>query len=79
MRTFKALFNKMSNALNDEERGEIAVPFNPFKKYKMPQVPVTEKRALTIEQIRKIRDVELTRKRDIMARDVFMLSFILPE
>jgi integrase len=77
MRTFKALFNKMINALNDEERGEIVIPFNPFKKYKMPQVPVTEKRALTIEQIRTIRDVKLSLKRDILARDVFMLSFYL--
>jgi integrase len=67
----------MTEALNDEERGEIVIPFNPFKKYKLPQIPVTEKRALTIEQIRAIRDVKLTLKRDIMARDVFMLSFYL--
>lgn len=83
MRTFKALFNRMRDDYNDEERGEIEIPFNPFKKYKAPRVPYVEKRALTIEQVRAIRELpdfpvnpssHVDHRRENISRDVFMLS-----
>ena len=77
LRTFRALFYAMRERYNDEEKGDIRIPHNPFKKFKIPATPITQKRALSIEQIRIIRDLPLKRKRDIMARDIFMLSFYL--
>jgi integrase len=77
MRTFKAMFNAMRQEFNDDEKGDIRIPHNPFKKYEMPKAQIPEKRALDIRQIKAIRDMELTLKRDILARDVFMLSFYL--
>ena len=77
MRTFRALFYAMREKYNDEERGDIIIPNNPFKKHKITAAPLTEKRALEISQIKKIRDVKLTGKREVLAQDIFMLSLYL--
>ena len=78
IRTFQALFNKARETYNDEEKNEILIPNNPFKKYKAPEIPETEKLALTLKQIKQIRDSDgLVNPRAILARDIFMLSFYL--
>lgn len=77
MRNIRALFNKAREKFNDEDEGEFLITHYPFKKYKIPEPDLIEKRALIIDQIKTIRDIKLKLKRDIMARDVFMLSFYL--
>jgi integrase len=76
MNRFRAIFNEMKKRFNDEDRDDILIPQNPFRKYAWPQVLETKKRALTIEQIKKIRDMELDKHRTV-ARDAFMLSLYL--
>ncbi|TDO21936.1 site-specific integrase [Pedobacter duraquae] len=78
MRDFRIMFNKAKELYNDEEYGEIAVPNNPYKKYKVIAAPESEQRVLEISQVIKIRDLELKPGgRMEMARDLFMLSFYL--
>lgn len=79
MGTFKALINEAKSRFNDEEQGLIQVKVSPFTKYKIPDQPVTKKRALSIETIRLIRDLEIDEKniRMNLSRDCFMLSFYL--
>ena len=48
----------------------------PFRKFKIKQKPTTN-RNLSIEVIRQIRDYVPTNKRDVIARDIFMLQFML--
>lgn len=77
MTRFKAIFNRMRNKYNDEDKGDMLIPHNPFKKYKIPPVTLTRKRGLSVEQIIAIRDAEVLNTREEMARDAFMLSFYL--
>lgn len=78
MRDLRLLFNACRNEYNDEDHGKIRIKNYPFKKYKVGQSPETEKRNLTIEQIKAIRDGEAEPgSRAELARDLFMLSFYL--
>ncbi|MDR0729692.1 MAG: phage integrase SAM-like domain-containing protein [Prevotellaceae bacterium] len=52
----RELFNLARNEYNDEDRGDIQIAHYPFRKYKIPKAPEPEKRALTVAQIRAIRD-----------------------
>jgi integrase len=77
MRTFRTILYAARDTYNDEETGDIQI-LNPFKKYEMPLLRTPEKRALLIEQIKTIRDIDnLTKPREIISRDLFMLSFYL--
>jgi integrase len=65
---------------NDEERGIIAIPYSPFSKFKVPKMNVAEKRALEVDQIRKIMELPYEDKqisRFNLAKDCFLLSFYL--
>lgn len=73
----RATLNEAKLEFNDEDRGIILIPGSPFNRFKMPRSLEVSNAALTIEQIKLIRDVELTTETEIMARDVFMLSFYL--
>lgn len=78
MREVKTVFNCAVNDYNNEDNGVIAIPNNPYRKYKLPKLKVTAKRALNIEQIRQVRDLELQEGSHIeMIRDLCMLSFYL--
>lgn len=78
MRTLKALFNKARLQFNDEERGDVSIPLNPFRKYKFPALPSPESRSIPVDKIRAIRDIgDLKYPKEILARDVFMLSLCL--
>lgn len=80
MTAVKTLFNAAIREYNDEDRGEIRIAHYPFRTYKPRKVPETAKRVLTIEQIRSIYEInvaKLATKRSILARDIFMLSFLL--
>lgn len=70
---------------NDEERGIVRIPYNPFERFRIPRQPVAEKRALPAQMIRKIFSLpyqQTTRNRDKVSRynlalDMFRLSFCL--
>lgn len=80
MTDIRTLFNAAMEEYNDEDKDEIRILHYPFRKYKIKKPPETEKRNLSAEQIKAIRDIEekkLQLSRAIFARDVFMLSFYL--
>lgn len=73
------LHNKARITYNDDEGGQVFIPRQPFlEKNIIPRQPLTDHRVLTVAQIRKIMEVELKQgSRAEMARDVFILSFLL--
>lgn len=76
--TFRKLINDAKEEYNDEDLGIIRVKVSPFAKYKVPKPAPTRKRALDVEVIREIRDLELGKaRRATFARDMYMLSFYL--
>jgi hypothetical protein len=79
MRDIRALFNDAREEFNDEDSNDMVIKHYPFKKYKMPKVVPSEKRAIGVEVIKRIRDFEPSGKADllILGRDMFMLSFYL--
>lgn len=64
---------------NDEDNGIINIPWSPFSRYKIPPMPVSAHRVLTIEQVQKIIDYPYSGKDTIvdMSKDMFILSFAL--
>ena len=80
MTDIRTLFNDAIEEFNDEDKDDIKIVHYPFRKYKIKKPPETEKRNLSAEQIKAIRDVtdeKLQLSRTIFSRDVFMLSFSL--
>lgn len=79
----RAVLNRAKSQYNDEELGIIRIPNSPFKKIRLPKVPVTRKRALSAGQIRKMAALPYVssnqhgQNRFNMAKDVFLLSFML--
>ena len=79
----RAIHNRAKAEFNDEDVGLIRIPYSPFKKVKMPKIPLSRKRALDVESIRKIAELpyEDTKRpgnnRFNLAKDVFLLSFAL--
>jgi integrase len=77
----RAMHKRAHKEFNDEERGIIRIPFNPFAKVDVPKPKPTRKRALTMEQLRAIASVERPdtwdNKRFNLSCDAFMLSFML--
>lgn len=70
MRNIRLIFNK---AINDDI---IELNTYPFRKYKIRKEK-TAKRNISINQITKIKNLELTNELEIIARDIFLLSFYL--
>lgn len=62
---------------NDEDTGVIKIPNNPFSKYKYPKKPINRKKALTREQIQSIMNFDTKLKGLQIARDAFIISFLL--
>ena len=81
--TLRAIHNKAKREFNDEDAGIIRIPNSPFTHIDFPKIPPSRKRALTIDQIRSIANLEYTMimqpgiNRFNFARDVFLLSFCL--
>lgn len=80
----RALHNMAKAEYNDEDMGVIRIPFSPFAKFKLPRVPQSRKRALSVEQIQKLISIpyrprhgqeENEFNRFNLAKDVFLLSF----
>ena len=80
----RAVHNRAKLEFNDEDANIIRIPGSPFKHIEFPKMPIVEKRSITVEQLRAIaalpdshnRTPNHTNRRD-MARDVFILSFLL--
>jgi integrase len=84
MSSIRALHNELKKQYNNEDIGIIRVPYSPFSKYKIPVEKQTRKRALDIELIKKIFELQdQTAKTDRshvrynLAKDCFILSFCL--
>lgn len=78
----RTLHNLAKNEFNDEDRGIIRIPYSPFAKYKVKPMPVTRKRALSVETIQKIIDLPYEPEKNRispanLAKDCFILSFVL--
>ena len=78
----RAIHNRAKAEFNDEDNGIVRIPLSPFAKIKLPKVPVSRKRALTVEQMRAIVSLEYTdnglpfgQNRFNLAKDVFLISF----
>lgn len=77
----RAIHNLAKQEYNDEDSGVIRIPLSPFKK--LPKVPSSRKRALEINQVKKIASLGYTciqqpgNNRFNLAKDVFLLSFAL--
>jgi len=77
----RAIHNQAKEDFNDEDSGLIRIPLSPFKK--LPKVPASRKRALEINQVKKIANLEYTKIQQLgnnrfnLAKDVFLLSFAL--
>lgn len=77
----RAIHNMAKEEFNDEDSGIIRIPLSPFKN--LPKVPPSRKRALEINQVKKIASLEYTyiqqpgNNRFNLAKDVFILSFAL--
>jgi len=76
---FRSILNKAKAEYNDEDSEIINIRVNPFKKFKVPVDEPTSYRSISNEQIIAIRDYSppLSLKREILARDCFMLSFYM--
>jgi len=84
----RTLFNLAKNELNDEDLDVYVVKTNPFRKFKIPmQKPSQKERALSVEQMKLIYNLPYSENRsgvhkgqfirEDMAKDVFILSFLL--
>ena len=73
------IHNEARLEFNDEDTGEILIPRQPFsRKDLVPPMPITEHRTVTVAEIRSIMGAETAPySRAELARDVFMLSFML--
>ena len=79
----RAIHNRAKKEFNDEDAGIIRIPNSPFNHIDFPKLPAPRKRALTIEQIQAIANLEYSKimqpgtNRFNFARDMFLLSFCL--
>lgn len=80
MTDIRTLFNEALGVYNDEENGIVKIHHYPFKKYHLPKLLPTKKRNLQGSEILKIiesKDEKFLSSRDILAKDVFIISFCL--
>lgn len=74
-----AIHREARAELNDPDTGIVRIPRDPFAAVKPDKAPTTRKKALTVDEMRSIRDLPDGRCTGLMrlARDMFMLSFYL--
>ncbi len=77
MANLRLLFNACKAHYNDEDTGKIVIPNNPFAKYKIASVRKNVKRSLTIVELVKLYQAEPLSPREVLAKDMFFLSFFL--
>jgi integrase len=82
LQLYLSLLNKLfkeAERVYNNKRERVFLVFNPFEDYRIPKPPLPEKRAITLEQLRQIRDYQPAEKggREELAHDMFLLSFYL--
>lgn len=80
MEKVQTIYNRMLLQYNDYEIGDIVIPGDPFKVYKTSQDVTYKQKATEVDIIKKIAGFKPNSKRhlsQIIARDMFMLSFCL--
>lgn len=85
MGAIRHLHNEAKREYNDEETGNIKIPWSPFSKYSIPNVVCTRERALDANTIRDIYNLPYILTKDgkekncrfNFAKDMFILSFCL--
>lgn len=75
--TLHTIFQNGKKEFNDEERNLIRIPNSPFSAYTIPKNNPTTKKALSVEQIRSIIEFETNEIAPMIARDVFVMSFLM--
>lgn len=79
----RAIHNLAKAEYNDEDAGVIRIPLSPFKNVTLPKVEESRKRAITVEQLLALWSLEDTvivqngQNRRNLARDVYIISFLL--
>lgn len=79
----RAIINKAKDEYNDEDIGLIRIPLSPFKKVKIPHPGQNRKRALDVDTLQKLINLDYHKlirngfNRYNLAKDTFMLSFML--
>ena len=85
MSNIRTLISEARSEYNDEDNRKFVVP-NPFARYMIPKAPDPQKRSLSPAEFTALRIADLPRqskqhshpfRRDLMARDLFLLSFFL--
>ncbi|NLO71993.1 MAG: transposase [Porphyromonadaceae bacterium] len=76
MRAIRSLFNKCKLHYNDEDFGIIKIKHDPFKRIEIPKAQ-RKKKNIPVEIVKSIRDFPCIKKRDELARDMFMIMFYL--
>lgn len=71
------IYREAMRELNDTADGEAVIKRDPFSVVTADKTPQTRKRALTLDDVMRIRDCSPKEGRMEMARDMFMLSFYL--
>ena len=79
MGCLRSIHNKARQEFNDDDTNEIRIPRQPFaRKELIPPMPLTEHRTVTVDEIRAIMELDTSSNPKVaLARDVFMLSFML--
>lgn len=73
----RAIFNAALREYNDEDSDIIRITKNPFKRFSLPKVEAPEKRALSLEKIKKFIAYQPKKETVQFAKDVYLLSFYL--
>lgn len=73
----RAIFNAAIREYNDEDNDVIKIAKNPFKRFSLPKVEAPEKRALSLEKIKKFIAYQPKKETVQFAKDVYLLSFYL--
>lgn len=73
----RAIFNAALREYNDEDSDVIRITKNPFKRFSLPKVETPEKRALSLEQMRKLIAYQPQKETVQFAKDIFLMSFYL--
>ncbi len=76
LRGIRALYNKAKRRFNNDDFDIIRIPNNPFSRITIPEY-VRKRKNLSLDDILRIRDMDLFEERTKMSRDVFMMLFYL--
>jgi integrase len=84
MTNIRTLFNAARDYYNDPDKDEVKIAHYPFAKFKINRTPTTQKKALSVNDIKAIRDMPKLKvngshgtNRACLSRDLFMMSIYL--